>query len=122
MPSFPQLLTAITQTWRERRGEVETAGERISAALAAQDVPGGHGAGTDPGPPGRRAAARPPSDALVATEDPTHGGFGGAPKFPPSMSLEFLLRHAARRRLQARDAADPAAARSRSTRRPAPCT
>ena len=28
--------------------------------------------------------------------DPTYGGFGGAPKFPPSMVLEFLLRHHAR--------------------------
>jgi len=105
MPSFPQLLTAITQTWRERRGEVETAGERISAALAAQDVPGGHGAGTDPGPPDD-ALLEAAVHALVATEDTTHGGFGGAPKFPPSMSLEFLLRHTARRRLQAPDAAD----------------
>src|SRR5205085_9473954 len=23
--------------------------------------------------------------------DPVHGGFGGAPKFPPSMSLDFLM-------------------------------
>src|SRR6185312_9105895 len=37
---------------------------------------------------------------LAADEDPEHGGFGGAPKFPPSMNLEQLLRHAARRRLQ----------------------
>ena len=27
------------------------------------------------------------------TSTPTRGGFGGAPKFPPSMVLEFLLRH-----------------------------
>jgi uncharacterized protein YyaL (SSP411 family) len=25
--------------------------------------------------------------------DPRHGGFGGAPKFPPSMSIDFLLRY-----------------------------
>ena len=34
--------------------------------------------------------------ALLAQEDREHGGFGGAPKFPPSLVLEFLLRHAAR--------------------------
>ena len=31
-------------------------------------------------------------DALAAEFDPVRGGFGGAPKFPPSMVLEFLLR------------------------------
>jgi uncharacterized protein YyaL (SSP411 family) len=33
---------------------------------------------------------------LGLEHDDTHGGFGGAPKFPPSMVLEFLLRHHAR--------------------------
>ncbi len=33
---------------------------------------------------------------LLATFDPARGGFGGAPKFPPSMALEFLLRQAER--------------------------
>ena len=30
---------------------------------------------------------------LASGFDEAHGGFGGAPKFPPSMALEFLLRH-----------------------------
>lgn len=34
--------------------------------------------------------------ALGASYDAVRGGFGGAPKFPPSMALEFLLRHHAR--------------------------
>ncbi len=34
--------------------------------------------------------------ALEADYDASHGGFGGAPKFPPSMVLEFLLRHSER--------------------------
>src|ERR1051325_2460739 len=30
----------------------------------------------------------------IATRfDSRHGGFGGAPKFPPSMSIDFLLRY-----------------------------
>ena len=33
--------------------------------------------------------------ALAADEDPSGGGFGAAPKFPPSAVLEFLIRHAA---------------------------
>src|SRR5690348_3058681 len=43
MPSFRQLMTAIAETWADRRGEVETAGERISAALAPAVVPVGDG-------------------------------------------------------------------------------
>src|SRR5262249_61933206 len=33
---------------------------------------------------------------LEAGFDTAHGGFGAAPKFPPSMVLEFLLRHVSR--------------------------
>ncbi len=88
MPSFRQVLTAISDTWRERRDDVETAGARITEALAESTFPVG---------------ARPPDAAglaeavrvLAGAEDRTHGGFGGAPKFPPSMVLEFLLRHSA---------------------------
>ena len=90
LPSFRQLLTAVSNTWRQRRGEVEEAGQRISQALADQAVP--------------RSAGAEPADwdtlthalqKLVTSEDPVHGGFGGAPKFPPSMVLEFLIRYAA---------------------------
>jgi len=35
-------------------------------------------------------------DALAANYDAQFGGFGGAPKFPPTMVLDFLLRHWAR--------------------------
>jgi uncharacterized protein YyaL (SSP411 family) len=88
MPSFRQVLAAITDTWRSRRDEVETAGGRIAQALAERAIPAG---------------AKPPTAAtlagavrlLAAEEDRVHGGFGGAPKFPPSAVLEFLLRHSA---------------------------
>jgi uncharacterized protein len=93
MPSFPQVLTAITQAWRAQRDEVEAAGGRISAALAGRLV-AASGAPDD-------AALSAAVHALAADEDAEHGGFGGAPKFPPSMNLEQLLRHAARRRLEA---------------------
>nr|WP_269330069.1 thioredoxin domain-containing protein [Kineosporia babensis] len=90
MPSFRQLITAVANTWNQRRDEVEEAGQRIANALADQAVP-------------KSAGAEPPSwdtltnalQKLVSSEDPVHGGFGGAPKFPPSMVLEFLIRYAA---------------------------
>ena len=89
LPSFRQLLAAIDDTWRNRRDEVETAGTRISEALAERALPGGS---TAPPSAGLLAEA---VRLLAADEDRVHGGFGGAPKFPPSATLEFLLRYAA---------------------------
>ena len=89
MPSFRQLLTAVTDAWRTRREDLEAAGSRIAEGISAR---------LDLGAPSPltpevldRAVA-----ALAADSDERWGGFGGAPKFPPSMLLEFLLRHAAR--------------------------
>src|SRR3954464_12379708 len=93
MPSFPQLLQAIAQAWREQRTEVEESGGRIASALTGR-LRAGEGA---PGDDVLEAAVH----ALAAEEDREYGGFGGAPKFPPSMNLEQLLRHAARHRLAA---------------------
>jgi uncharacterized protein YyaL (SSP411 family) len=85
MPSFPQLLEGVSAAWRERRAEVREAGQQLVAVLAEQTAP-------------LRAAAVD-ADVLVgaverlrAEFDEQHGGFGRAPKFPPSMVLEFLLR------------------------------
>ncbi|ABS02591.1 protein of unknown function DUF255 [Kineococcus radiotolerans SRS30216 = ATCC BAA-149] len=88
VPSFRQVLAAVDEAWRERRGEVLASSGRIAAALGAAtpatgDVPGA-------------AALAAAVEALAAEEDTVHGGFGGAPKFPPSTVVEFLLRHAAR--------------------------
>jgi uncharacterized protein YyaL (SSP411 family) len=95
MPSFPQLLVAIGQAWAEQRDEIESSGGRIAAALGGR-LPAGEG---PPGDDVLEAAVR----TLAQEEDREYGGFGGAPKFPPSMNLEQLLRHAARRRLEVTD-------------------
>src|SRR5919199_6750599 len=86
MPSFPQVLEAIAETWRERRGDVGRQAERLMEAI-------------------RESGERAPSSEPLTTGllngavaglrrqfDPVHGGFGGAPKFPPASVLEFLLR------------------------------
>jgi uncharacterized protein YyaL (SSP411 family) len=86
--NFLQLLAAVGETWRERRAEVEDASDRIAGELQAMasGLPGG-GPSVDP----------QLCDAAVASvlgdEDTVRGGFGGAPKFPPSALLEALLRH-----------------------------
>jgi uncharacterized protein YyaL (SSP411 family) len=91
MPSFSQLVTSVAQTWRERRDDVVAAGQRIVTALAERAA-GPLPDTRPPGPADLAAAAR----HLSSTADRGHGGFGGAPKFPPSMVLEQLLRHHAR--------------------------
>ncbi len=90
-PSFPQLLAAIGETWRERRAEVDDVAGRITGHLAAA---------TSGLPPGGRPATSAERDAAVAVvladEERRFGGFGGAPKFPPSALLLGLLRAAER--------------------------
>ena len=86
--SFQQLLGAIDEAWQERRGDVLDAADRIRGHLG--NDPALEGAGVV-GSDLLAAAVR----ALASAFDGQHAGFGGAPKFPPSMLLEFLLRHAA---------------------------
>ncbi|CQD13640.1 transmembrane protein [Mycobacterium europaeum] len=84
---FLQLLSAVSATWRQRRGEVEEASDRIAGELRAM-------AGALPGGPDVAPALCDHAVAAVlGDQDTAHGGFGGAPKFPPSAILEALLRH-----------------------------
>ncbi len=85
---FLQLLSAVGATWRKRRGEVEVASDQITAELRkmAAGLPGG-----GPSVSGQ-LCDHAVADALRA-EDTARGGFGGAPKFPPSALLEALLRN-----------------------------
>ncbi len=87
MASFRQVLEAIVQTWTERRGEVSDAAQQIAAHLGQpRTLPG-----EAPPSPERLDAA---VERLATEFDAEFGGFGrGAPKFPPSMVLEFLVRH-----------------------------
>ena len=86
-PNFLQLLAAVSETWRTRRGEVEEASDRIAGELRsmASGLPDG-------GPPIVPALCDHAVAAVLQDEDLEHGGFGGAPKFPPSALLEALLR------------------------------
>ncbi|UGS35372.1 thioredoxin domain-containing protein [Capillimicrobium parvum] len=85
MPSWPQVLQAVADAWRDRRPEIETQGAQLRERLAA-------------------SASLRPSDAPLSTAqleqavaalresyDPRHGGWGGAPKFPSASVIDFLL-------------------------------
>ncbi|NEA89737.1 thioredoxin domain-containing protein [Streptomyces sp. SID7958] len=90
MPSFRQVLQGVHQAWQERRDEVADVAGKIAADLAGREIAFG-----DAQVPGEQELAQALL-GLTRDYDPKRGGFGGAPKFPPSMVLEFLLRHHAR--------------------------
>ncbi len=89
MPAFRQVLGAITDAWRDRREQIDKVGGEVVQRLQAA-------ASAVPGPALGPAELDSAVAGLAAQHDAAHGGFGGAPKFPPSMALEFLLRHADR--------------------------
>jgi uncharacterized protein YyaL (SSP411 family) len=86
LPAFRRVLAAIAETWSTRRSEAETQAQRIVDAIAR--------VGT------LTASDDPLSDdvllealrTLRSAFDRRWGGFGGAPKFPQPMTLEFVLR------------------------------
>jgi uncharacterized protein YyaL (SSP411 family) len=88
-PAFRQILSALAEAWRDRRHEVADVAANIRDHLRQQAVMSGD---------------RDLDEAVLAGAVQTLGrefdavaaGFGNAPKFPPSMVLEFLLRHHAR--------------------------
>ena len=85
MPAFAEVLTGVAEMWRTRRDDALAAGAQLTEHLRAQaqrDAP----AGSLRGELLERAIAR-----LREDYDDEHGGFGGAPKFPPHCVLDLLL-------------------------------
>ena len=93
-PSFRQVLEAVADAWRERRDAVEQNAAALARGLAASQLSAAVRLGGAPEPLDPTVPAQA-VQALAADEDPSGGGFGSAPKFPPSAVLEFLIRHAA---------------------------
>ncbi|MEE1756259.1 thioredoxin domain-containing protein [Streptomyces sp. SP18CS02] len=90
MPSFRQVLQGVASAWTDRRDEVGEVAANIVRELSGRSL--AHGG---EGPPGDQEQAQALL-GLTRDYDERYGGFGGAPKFPPSMVIEFLLRHHAR--------------------------
>jgi uncharacterized protein len=88
-PAFRQVLEALSDAWRNRRDEVTTVASDVSGHLRQEVVASG-------GQPLDEALLDAAVTSLARDFDATSAGFGSSPKFPPSMVLEFLLRHAAR--------------------------
>ena len=86
--AFLELLSIISDTWRERRGEVEESSDQIAGQLrsAASGLPSG-------GPEVAPTLCDHAVETVLGDQDAVRGGFGEAPKFPPSALLEALLRN-----------------------------
>jgi uncharacterized protein YyaL (SSP411 family) len=85
MPGFPRVLQSVADAYRERRDDIQQTAASILSEL-------------------KRSSTTVESSSQLSVElldaayrgivknyDETNGGFGGAPKFPPAMTLEFLL-------------------------------
>jgi uncharacterized protein YyaL (SSP411 family) len=85
--NFGRLLHSVTKAWQEQRDEVVKQGAAVVQAIGGAQLVGG------PTAPISAELLDAAAVQLAKDHDPTYGGFGGAPKFPPHMNLLFLLRH-----------------------------
>ena len=92
MPGFGQVLASVADAWQQRRAQVLEQAETLTRHLQASAGP----------PPSDDDLSLDPLQraerALGQSFDPTHGGFGPAPKFPHPMDLRLLLNMWSRRR------------------------
>ena len=86
MPSWRDVLEAVAEAWETRRDEIRSGSDRIAQRLQGAAALRPSGEPMDP------RSLTEAVTGLRSQYDPAHGGFGGAPKFPPSSALEFLLR------------------------------
>ena len=90
-PGFPRVLQAIADYYRENRAGVAEKTAELMRALQQ------HAEFLTPGSIPGEEILDGACEQLKSTYDARFGGFGGAPKFPPSMSLSLLLRRYVRR-------------------------
>jgi uncharacterized protein YyaL (SSP411 family)/aryl-alcohol dehydrogenase-like predicted oxidoreductase len=85
-PGFSTLLIQIADLWERRPADLMGQAETLTKHLRTTSAPAAAG---NVGEEEIRAAVR----ELAASFDPTYGGFGPAPKFPPATQLRLLFRH-----------------------------
>jgi uncharacterized protein YyaL (SSP411 family) len=87
IPGFPRVIEHVARSYHEQGENVARTVASVREFLASGNSPAGGPAPLDASLLERAFAT------LRASYDPVNGGFGGAPKFPPSMALEVLLRY-----------------------------
>jgi uncharacterized protein YyaL (SSP411 family) len=87
LPGFKRLLLALSQAYRQNRGQIEDFSQKVQSHLQhLEEIPA---AGGEPA----REQVDQAVQRLLKDFDPQHGGLGGAPKFPRSLELGFLLHY-----------------------------
>ena len=86
LPAFTRVLTAVAEAYRLRKVEVEQTAGQVRRFLDRSPIP------ERPGSPLEAGLLERAFDQLARGYDPVHGSFGGAPKFPQPMLIDFLLR------------------------------
>ena len=94
MPSFKQVLQSVSQAWKNRREEIVESAEQITRQLASTTRAAATGALLE------ASMLDDAAETIGRNFDARWGGFGGAPKFPQAMTVEFLLRRSIRTRDQ----------------------
>ncbi len=90
-PSWKEVLAGVAGSYRARRAEIEQQAGNLTQHVAGA---GSFGIGPkSPNPPFTREVLRQIRDQLLATADRRDGGFGGAPKFPQTFSIRYLLHY-----------------------------
>lgn len=86
MPSWRQILLSISEAWNERRDELMRSADDILGELKRMTRTGGSS-------PVNSELLDLAYQSFVRSFDAANGGWGGAPKFPQAMSMDFLLRY-----------------------------
>ncbi len=86
MPGFPRVLISMAEAYRERPEDIEQTGASILAELNRLSL------AQESNEPLTHELLERAFKGITKSYDPVNGGFGSAPKFPPAMTLEFLLR------------------------------
>jgi hypothetical protein len=90
-PRFVQLVAAVADAWKKNKGQIRSESERIRRSLA-ESAAAMTALGNNEGEVNLEELNAAALAGLERNFDRAHAGFGGAPKFPPSMVLEFLIR------------------------------
>jgi uncharacterized protein YyaL (SSP411 family) len=89
MPGLPRIMDAVADVWTNRRDDVVQQTDQLVTAIEANTLSGRI---ADTGADLRFAVLDGAYEDVAQLFDPVEGGFGRAPKFPPSMTLDFLMR------------------------------
>lgn len=102
MPSFTQVLLALNDTWNQERERVSDSSQRILEMMVTRNELVSHGRDEFTKDEVFEVIESGLHN-LTSSFDPMNGGFGAAPKFPPTMVLEFLIRYESLNYLSDRD-------------------